>query len=159
MNNAIVLMVSFLKSVNYDIEFNDNCMTIVKHKDDPWNHFNKFIAKPDGVYNYATCTLTLEFDLDGVKQTVVYNLSSLTTQTFDSYTVEPEDGLNREVTVTIKLKSTGDKEKFIEKIWGYDSNAEYNTIEVYVSFLRKKLTAVGAKTEIKSLRGIGYTLE
>lgn len=51
-----------------------------------------------------------------------------------------------------------DKEKFIEKIWGYDSDAEYNTIEVYVSFLRKKLIAVGAKTEIKSLRGIGYTL-
>ena len=51
-----------------------------------------------------------------------------------------------------------DKEKFIEKIWGYDTEAEYNTIEVYVSFLRKKLNAVGAKTEIKSLRGIGYTL-
>ncbi len=51
-----------------------------------------------------------------------------------------------------------DKEKFIEKIWGFDTEAEYNTIEVYVSFLRKKLTAVGAKTEIKSIRGIGYTL-
>ncbi len=51
-----------------------------------------------------------------------------------------------------------DKEKFIEKIWGFDTNAEYNTIEVYISFLRKKLMAVGAKTEIKSLRGIGYTL-
>ncbi|MBQ3492983.1 MAG: response regulator transcription factor [Clostridia bacterium] len=51
-----------------------------------------------------------------------------------------------------------DKEKFIEKIWGYDTDAEYNTIEVYVSFLRKKLCAVGAKAEIKSLRGIGYTL-
>ena len=51
-----------------------------------------------------------------------------------------------------------DKEKFIEKIWGYDTDAEYNTIEVYVSFLRKKLTAVGAITKIKSIRGIGYTL-
>ncbi len=51
-----------------------------------------------------------------------------------------------------------DKEKFIEKIWGFDTNAEYNTIEVYISFLRKKFMAVGAKTEIKSLRGIGYTL-
>ena len=51
-----------------------------------------------------------------------------------------------------------DKERFIEKIWGYDSEAEYNTIEVYVSFLRKKLSAIGAKTEIKSIRGIGYTL-
>ena len=53
MNNTIALMVNFLKSVNYDIEFNDNCMTIVKHKVDPWNHFNKFIAKSDGVYNYV----------------------------------------------------------------------------------------------------------
>lgn len=51
-----------------------------------------------------------------------------------------------------------DKERFIEKIWGYDTDAEYNTIEVYVSFLRKKLAAVGAETEIKSIRGIGYTL-
>ena len=51
-----------------------------------------------------------------------------------------------------------DKERFIEKIWGFDNEAEYNTIEVYVSFLRKKLAAVGAKTEVKSIRGIGYTL-
>ena len=50
------------------------------------------------------------------------------------------------------------KEKLIEKIWGYDTNAEYNTIEVYVSFLRRKFVAVGAQTEIKSIRGIGYTL-
>lgn len=51
-----------------------------------------------------------------------------------------------------------DKEKFIEKVWGFDTDTEYNTIEVYVSFLRKKLVAVGAKTEVKSIRGIGYTL-
>lgn len=51
-----------------------------------------------------------------------------------------------------------DKERFIEKIWGFDTNAEYNTVEVYVSFLRKKLLAVNSNTEIKSLRGIGYTL-
>lgn len=50
------------------------------------------------------------------------------------------------------------KEKFIEKIWGFESEAEYNTVEVYVSFLRKKLNAVGSLTEIKSVRGIGYTL-
>ena len=50
------------------------------------------------------------------------------------------------------------KEKFIEKIWGYDNEAEYNTIEVYISFLRKKLIAVNSKAEIKSIRGIGYTL-
>lgn len=51
-----------------------------------------------------------------------------------------------------------DKEKFIEKIWGYDTDAEYNAIEVYVSFLRKKLSALSSKTEIKSIRGVGYIL-
>lgn len=51
-----------------------------------------------------------------------------------------------------------DKERFIEKIWGYDSDAEYNTIEVYVSFIRKKLALIGASIEIKSLRGVGYVL-
>ena len=51
-----------------------------------------------------------------------------------------------------------DKDRFIEKIWGYDTDAEYNTIEVYVSFLRKKLSAISSTTEIKSIRGLGYTL-
>lgn len=62
-----------------------------------------------------------------------------------------------EILILNKGKSV-DKEKLIEKIWGYDTNAEYNTIEVYVSFLRKKFIAVGAQTEIKSIRGLGYTL-
>lgn len=56
-----------------------------------------------------------------------------------------------------KGKTLG-KEKIIEKIWGFDSDAEYNTIEVYVSFLRRKLSAVGSKVEIRSIRGFGYTL-
>ena len=51
-----------------------------------------------------------------------------------------------------------EKERLIEKIWGYDSDAEYNTVEVYVSFLRKKLAAVNSDAEIRSIRGIGYTV-
>lgn len=51
------------------------------------------------------------------------------------------------------------KERFIEKIWGFDSEAEYNAIEVYISFLRKKLAALGSETNVKSIRGIGYILE
>lgn len=51
------------------------------------------------------------------------------------------------------------KERFIEKIWGFDSDAEYNAIETYISFLRKKLTAIDADIQIKTYRGIGYALE
>ncbi len=51
------------------------------------------------------------------------------------------------------------KERFIEKIWGFDSEAEYNNIEVYVSFIRKKLAAIGSDMQVKAARGVGYTLE
>ncbi|MDR1101156.1 MAG: response regulator transcription factor [Clostridiales bacterium] len=50
------------------------------------------------------------------------------------------------------------KERFNEKIWGYDSEAEYNTIEVYISFLRKKIMAINAQIIIKTTRGMGYRL-
>lgn len=50
------------------------------------------------------------------------------------------------------------REQLAVKIWGLDSEAEYNNVEVYLSFTRKKLVFVGAKTEIKAVRGIGYEL-
>ncbi len=50
------------------------------------------------------------------------------------------------------------KEQLALRIWGYDNEAEYNKVEVYMSFTRKKLAFVNAKTEIKAVRGIGYEL-
>ena len=50
------------------------------------------------------------------------------------------------------------REQLAVKIWGFDSEAEYNNVEVYMSFTRKKLAFVGAKTEIKAVRGVGYEL-
>lgn len=51
------------------------------------------------------------------------------------------------------------KEDLIVKVWGYDSNAVDNNVEVYISFLRKKLDFIESKIEIASLRKIGYRLE
>ncbi|MBQ6374983.1 MAG: response regulator transcription factor, partial [Clostridia bacterium] len=51
------------------------------------------------------------------------------------------------------------KETLIERVWGYESDAEYNNLEVYVSFLRKKLSFIGAPVKIKASRGLGYSLE
>ena len=50
------------------------------------------------------------------------------------------------------------REQLAVKIWGFDSEAEYNKVEVYLSFTRKKLSFVGSKTEIKAVRGLGYEL-
>ena len=50
------------------------------------------------------------------------------------------------------------REQLATKIWGYDNEAEYNNVEVYMSFTRKKLSFLDSKTEIKAVRGLGYRL-
>ena len=51
------------------------------------------------------------------------------------------------------------KEDFVKKVWGTDDDSEYNNVEVYISFLRKKLTMLHSGVSIKTRRGIGYCLE
>lgn len=51
------------------------------------------------------------------------------------------------------------KELIIEKIWGYDSDAEYNNVEVYISFLRRKLSALKSDVQLRSIRNTGYKAE
>lgn len=50
-------------------------------------------------------------------------------------------------------------ERFMEKIWGYESDAEINVVWVYISYLRKKLNALQADVQIKASRNAGYSLE
>jgi len=50
-------------------------------------------------------------------------------------------------------------DRFMDKIWGYDSEAEINVVWVYISYLRKKLAAIDANVVIKATRGAGYSLE
>ncbi|MDD5952973.1 MAG: response regulator transcription factor [Oscillospiraceae bacterium] len=50
-------------------------------------------------------------------------------------------------------------ERFLEKIWGYDSDVEINVVWAYISYLRKKLTALQANIAIKAYRNAGYSLE
>ena len=50
-------------------------------------------------------------------------------------------------------------ERFLERIWGYDSEVELNVVWVYISYLRKKLAALQADIQIKATRNAGYSLE
>ncbi|MEA5151367.1 MAG: response regulator transcription factor [Oscillospiraceae bacterium] len=50
-------------------------------------------------------------------------------------------------------------ERFMEKVWGYDSDAEISIVWVYISYLRKKLAALNADVQIKASRNAGYSLE
>jgi two-component system, OmpR family, response regulator len=61
----------------------------------------------------------------------------------------------------VLMKNAGQvipKETLITKIWGYDSAAEDNNVEAYVSFLRKKLKFLGSSASIETLRKVGYRL-
>ncbi|MBQ9331136.1 MAG: response regulator transcription factor [Oscillibacter sp.] len=59
--------------------------------------------------------------------------------------------LNRELVLT--------KETLLLKIWGYESDAEDNNVEVYISFLRRKLTHLHSRVRIRTIRMVGYCLE
>ena len=51
------------------------------------------------------------------------------------------------------------KDDLITKLWGFDSEADHNNIEVYISFLRKKLTHIDSSVKISTIRRVGYKLE
>lgn len=63
-----------------------------------------------------------------------------------------------ELLITRKQGVTS-KEQIIEKLWGFDSDVEYNNVEVYISFLRKKLNFLNSQVRINTIRGVGYVLE
>lgn len=51
------------------------------------------------------------------------------------------------------------KDQIYDKVWGIDNDVESNNLEVYLSFIRRKLKAIGTKVNIKAVRGLGYKLE
>lgn len=69
----------------------------------------------------------------------------------------------REFDVMRFLMQAGDrnlpKETILARVWGYDSNATENHVEVYVGFLRKKLQSIGSNVHIEAIRRLGYHLE
>ena len=62
-------------------------------------------------------------------------------------------------TLMANPKTLVSTERFMEKIWGYDAEAEINVVWVYISYLRKKLAALNANVQIRTTRNAGYSLE
>lgn len=83
-----------------------------------------------------------------------YELSSAT----DSFRLANKEFQMMEILMS-NPKQLVSTERFFEKIWGFESDAELNVVWVYISYLRKKLTALNANIQIKALRNVGYSLE
>jgi len=85
-------------------------------------------------------------------------LSLVLTRTDKSFTLTQKESNLLEYLIEnkdIRLSS----DSIIEKVWGYDSDAEDGNVQAYMSFLRKKLTALGSGVRIGNVRGSGYMLE
>jgi len=80
----------------------------------------------------------------------------------DKYTLNDMKLTNTEFkimeTLLARPEKVINKDRLIERVWGWDNNSCYNNIEVYISFLRKKLNALKSCVTIKAVRGIGYSL-
>jgi len=83
-----------------------------------------------------------------------YELSS----SMDSFRLANKEYQMMELLMT-NPKQLVSTERFFEKIWGFDSDAELNVVWVYISYLRKKLAALNANIQIKATRNAGYSLE
>ena len=59
----------------------------------------------------------------------------------------------------INKNQISSRESLAERIWGYDNDSEYNNVEVYITFIRRKLKLIDSKVGIKAIRGVGYKLE
>ena len=100
--------------------------------------------QPDSCLRYGnTCLDCARFELSGPEGS--FKLSGKEFQMMELFLRNPRN-----------LLST---EQLMEKIWGFDSDAEQNVVWVYLSYLRKKLTAIGSDVQIKAQRSVGYYLE
>jgi DNA-binding response OmpR family regulator len=98
---------------------------------------------PDGVLSYG--------DIEYNPHTLVLSRGS------KNFNLTQKEGRLIEYLIQNKGKSLS-PDAIIEKVWGYDSDAEDNHVQVYISFLRKKLTSLEADVRIKTIRGVGYAL-
>lgn len=72
--------------------------------------------------------------------------------------ISVKEGLFMEY-LLVNQRQTVTKPQIIERVWGYEEDVDFNNVDVYISFLRKKLKHIGAKLTIRTIRGVGYCLK
>lgn len=126
---------------------------------------NDYLAKPfhskELLARIRAMTRSQSVQVDSVLK---FGNVSLDRATFELFTIYGSFRLaNKEFQMLEMMMSNPNQvistERFMEKIWGYDSEADISVVWVYISYLRKKLAAIHADIQIKVTRGVGYSLE
>lgn len=125
---------------------------------------NDYLTKPFDTKELLARIRTMTRSIQAVDSKLTFGNISLDRATYelasntDSFRLANKEYQMMEMLMT-NPKHLVPTERFFEKIWGYDSDAELNVVWVYISYLRKKLTALKANVQIKATRNAGYSLE
>ena len=127
---------------------------------------NYYLTKPFEPKELLACVrmLTRRQPEQRASQNLEYGDLRLETDTFQLSCGERSVRLSRKEFDMLELLMRSremvlTKENLILKLWGYESDAEDNNVEVYISFLRKKLDYLHSKVKIRTIRMVGYRLE
>lgn len=125
---------------------------------------NYYLTKPFDTKELLASIRTITRSQTAVDSKLVFGNISLDRATFELVSPTGKFRLaNREFQMMELLMANPhhiiSAEQFMEKIWGFDTDAEINVVWVYISYLRKKLLALGADIQIKASRNAGYSLE
>lgn len=138
--------------------------------------------KLDGLNNGANDYITKPFHIDELVARVNVQLRNTDTNISNDYIEAGDLRLNLKTTSLLCLTTnesieimckefqileylmqnkgqTMSREKIYEKVWGFESDAESNNLEAYLSFIRKKIKFIGSNVQIKAVRGLGYRLD
>ena len=124
---------------------------------------NYYLTKPFETEELLAAVRAITRSTATLDTTVRFGNITLSRATFELSGPEGSVRLaNKEFQMLNMLMSNPDHlistERFMERIWGYDSDSEINVVWAYISYLRKKLSLLGANIEIKASRNAGYSL-
>lgn len=125
-----------------------------------------YLTKPFEPKELLACVRALSRRAPELRETTLLSFGDLTLEqsTFALSCGEKSVRLSRKEFDMMELlllnqKQVVTKENLLVKVWGYESDAEDNNVEVYISFLRKKLDHLHSAVKIRTIRMVGYCLE
>ena len=129
---------------------------------------NDYVTKPFHMDELmARVNIQLRLDTDNVRRDYIefedLRLGTETSNLSCTATGESINVINKEYQLLEYFMNNPNrilsKEQIYDKVWGYDNEIESNNLEAYLSFIRKKLKAIGTCVNIKAVRGMGYRME
>ena len=121
-------------------------------------HMDELVARVNAQLRINSKQIEKEYIEFGDLKLNIKNAILLCTETEESIEISCKEFLLLEYFMKNQNQLLS-KEQIFNKVWGYDNDVESNNLEVYLSFIRKKIKIIGSEVQIKAVRGLGYKIE